>query len=83
MENFPGASSRNHTSATRIPIFDVVGQFDFGVEDVKIRNVQRIALSATSLLLLFATVATIAISKRNCIQSHEELFTELFTMMFY
>ena len=46
---------------------DKAGQFKFGVEDIKIRNVQRRALSATSLLLLFATLATIIISQRNCI----------------
>ena len=46
---------------------DEVGQFNFGVEDIEIRNVQRRALSASSLLLLFAIVSTIIISQRNCI----------------
>ena len=46
---------------------DEAGQFNFGVEDIKIRNVQRRALIATSLLILFATVAIIIISQRNCI----------------
>ena len=46
---------------------DEAGQSNFGVEDIKIRNVQRRDLSATSILLLFATVATIIISQRNCI----------------
>ena len=38
------------------------------------RNVQRRALSATSLLLLFATVANIIISKRNCILEPQRTF---------